>query len=98
MKPDLKSLKQEFRMSHDGDTWGNTMRWWFTIADEIYFNRENIRVPNEWQFKPSPMGPSNDPDDYVTNVVKEADDDSLLAFGKIINRYASLLKRNEMDY
>ena len=99
MKPDLKYLKAEFRLTDDlGDSWGNAMQWWFTIADEIYFNRDKLCVPDEWQFKPSPLGPSNDPDDYVTNVVKNTPDETLMGFGNLVHRYASLLKSKRMDY
>lgn len=98
MKTDLKYLKAEFRLSDDGDSWGNVKQWWFTIADEIYFNRKNLRVPDEWQFKPSPMGPSNDPDDYVTNVVKDTPDEALMAFGNLVHRYARLLKSKGVNY
>jgi hypothetical protein len=94
----LQSLKSEFRLMSSGDEWGDVMQWWFTIADEIYFNRDHLSVPREWQFKPSPLGPCNDPDDYATHVVQEADDESLAAFGALMNRYARLLRHCGKDY
>ena len=91
------SLKQEFNLTSDGDAWGNAMLWWFSIADEIHFNRE-FDVPSEWQFRPSPIGPSNDPDDYITTVVREASDAELQSFGALIHRYARALKHAGKDY
>lgn len=64
----------------------------------FYFNREDLEVPNEWQFRPSPMGSANEEDDYATVVVREADDKSLMRFGKLLNRYAAILKKAGQDY
>ncbi len=94
---DLKSLKADFKLSCDGDTWGETMQWWFTIADEIYFNRD-FPVPADWHFRPSPLGPSNEPGEWPVDIVEAAGDDELLAFGNLLNRYARLLKRAGKDY
>ena len=94
----LSQLKSDFRLTSDGDDWGNCLHWWFTIADEIHFNRENLCVPESWRFKPSPCGPSNEADRWETTAVREADDDSLMQFGHLVNRYARLLKHLGKDY
>lgn len=94
---DLQDLKFEFRLTNDGDDWGHVMRWLFAIADEIYFNRD-FPVPADWGFRPSPLGPSNDDDDYTTQCVREADDASLLMFGKMMNRAANILAAMNCDY
>ena len=94
----FNDLKSDFRMTSDGDNWGNCLSWWFTIADEIYFNRENLRVPESWRFKPSMCGPSNEANRWETIAVLEADDVSLMKFGHLISRYASLLKHLGKDY
>ncbi len=90
-------LKLEFRFANDGDDWGHVQHWLFSIADEIYFNRD-FPVPDDWGFRPSPLGPANDDDDYVTQCVRDADDKSLLKFGKILNRAARLLAAKNCDY
>lgn len=94
----LSQLKSEFRLTADGDDWGNCMHWWFTIADEIHFNRETISVPSSWKYTPSPLGLSNDPDDIVTRAVAEAENDSLMKFGHLMNRYAHFLEHLGKDY
>jgi len=89
-------LLNEFRTAQSGDVWGDTMHWWFTIADELYF-REG-QTPAHWQFRPSPLGPSNDPEDYATNVARETGAEALLFAGNVLTRYAQMLKRAGMDY
>lgn len=90
-------MKTEFKLTGDGDRWGNTMNWLFNIADEIYFNR-NFEVPVEWEFKPSCLGPSNDPEDWVQQIVISSNDVELLHWGKVLNRYADLLRKHGKDY
>lgn len=93
-----EQLKAEFKMSCDDDIWGQTMLWWFTVADEIHFKRDDIETPESWQFRPSPLGPSNDPDDYVTVTVQDAIDEDLLRFGNLLDRYASRIKHAGLSY
>jgi len=88
----LKDIKNEYALTCCGDSWGTAMQWFFTIADELYFERE-ITVPSEWEFRPSPLGPSNDDDDLTTQMVRGYDDETLVAFGNILNRYVRFLKR-----
>jgi hypothetical protein len=93
-----EDMKDELRLfGDDGDPWGTVMSWWFAIADEIYFNRD-FDAPTEWQFKPSPIGPSNEPDSYETEVVEQATDDALQKFGALMHRAAQLLKHMNRDY
>ena len=94
----LNALKADFRLMSDGDDWGNLKHWWFTIADEIYFNRPGLTVPASWRFRPSILGETNDPDDYVTTAVREATDDNLMRFGLLLDRYARFLIRAGKDY
>lgn len=95
----LAELKAEFRLTSDGDDWGNVMHWWFTIAEEIYWHRgPSLEVPPSWRFRPSPLGETSDPDDYALSAVREADDSTLAAFGALIHRYAQRLKHIGRDY
>lgn len=94
----FNDLKCEFRLTADGDDWGNCINWWFTIADEIHFNRENLCVPASWKFKSSSLGSSNDPDAMETSAVVAADDESLMKLGALIDRYARLLRHLGKDY
>jgi hypothetical protein len=92
---DSKTLWWEFRLCFT-EGWGDTMHWWFTVADELYFR--GVSLPAEWKFRPSPLGPSNEPDDYATNIVSECDDALLLRFGRALSRYARILKAAGLDY
>ena len=93
----MNYLKADIRLTSDGDKWGNTMNWLFHIADEITFNR-SFPVPAEWQFKPSPLGSGNQPEDYETELVQDCPDKDLLFFGRVLNRYADCLKKAGLDY
>lgn len=93
-----KDAMGEFRLMFDsGDAWGSAMNMWFAIADEVYFNRD-MEVPTEWNFKPSPIGPANDPDDYATEIVTNMSDDALSRFGAVMHRYVGVLKHAGVDY
>lgn len=91
-------LKSEFRIASSGDAWGDVLHWWFAVAEEIHFNRPRLLVPRDWQFQPSPMGMSSDPDDYATGAVALATDDALQRFGALLNRVAGALKRAGKGY
>ena len=91
-------VMNEIRATDSGDAWGNALNWWFVIADEIYFNRPALHVPAEWRFRPSPLGPQNDPGDYASGVVVELDDALLKRLGAFCNRYCRLLKHLGKDY
>lgn len=91
-----KELWGEFRLGFGDDSWGHTVSWWFTVADELYFR--GVALPAEWKFRPSPLGPSNEPDAYETEVVQECGDDLLLRFGRALSRYANILKAAEEAY
>lgn len=94
-----KDLIAEYRLTHCGDNWGNCMEWWFAIADEIYWNRApHLRVPDNWQFRPSPLGPQNEPESYTTEIVQSATDSALEEFGAMLHRYAAILKKRGEDY
>jgi hypothetical protein len=92
---EARDLLREFRTFFD-EPWGSTMLWWFTIADELYW-REGYTPPH-WEYRPSPIGPVNDPDDYATQVCVETGADALVFAGNVLYRYAKLLKANDMDY
>jgi len=91
------AMKADFKMSFDDDAWGHTMNWLFHIADELYHNRETP-VPEAWRFRPSPLGPINEPDEWETTIVQAATDEELVSFGNLLNRYARALKYAGKDY
>lgn len=89
------NLKAEFRLTNDGDSWGNAMSWWFAVAGEMY--ERGLEVPPAWQYRPSPMG-AIDPDQYEAPIVAEAADDNLCRFGAMLHRYAGMLRAAGKDY
>jgi len=99
MAYNYKDIKSEYKLTSDGDSWGHCLCWLFAIADEIYFNRcDEISVPDKWQFRPSCIGPSNDPESYETEIVEGTETHDLLQFGQVLHRYADRLKRAGKDY
>lgn len=90
-----RQLMQEFRLNCGGDAWGETRGWWFAVAGEM--DDRGLAVPDEWRYRPSPMGGVN-PDAYETPFCAEASDEALLLFGRAMNRYAGILKRSGKDY
>lgn len=91
-----KDAMAEFRLCST-EPWGDAMHWWFTIADELYF-RDPSLVPEHWKYRPSPLGPTNDDDDYATGIVKGMSDAELLRLGATMDRYARIIKRAGRDY
>ena len=82
----------EFRLgSGDGDPWGQTMQWWFCVADELY--HVHGTVPADWQFRASPLGPANEPDEYPDCIVALAGPEDLIRFGTVLARYERWLRR-----
>jgi len=61
-------LKNEFKLTNDGDNWGNVMQWLFAIADYLTFETKEC-VPDAWQFRPSPLGA--DEESYVFQALKD---------------------------
>jgi len=89
-------LRQEYRLTACSDPWGDAMHWLFTIADHLHFNENG--TPDAWQYRPSPLGPTNDPDDYVTGLCAETDAETLTDFGNVLSRYAEKLRLAGLDY
>jgi len=92
---DTRELKAEFRLHSDGDPWGTTMAFWFAVAGEMYVR--GIPIPDAWRYRPSPLG-AKDPDAFETEICEQAGDETLAAFGALLNRYAGFLKRAGKDY
>lgn len=88
----LKDLQFEYSMEDDG--WGSCMRWWFTIAGELY--ARGAPIPKEWQYKPG-LHPI-DRDDHNTPLVAGAPTEVLMRFMDDIEDDAKRLKAEGKDY
>lgn len=90
-----EDLKNEYKLTNDGDSWGNSMSWWFAIADELEGNR-GLLCPEHWEYRMSPMRPDNE--NYEASIVTDYPDDDLIEFGNVLERYTRLLKHLGEDY
>lgn len=90
-------LKSHFRLTNDGDSWGNTMQWLFAISDYITFKTDSC-VPDSWEFRPSPLGP--DDESYIFQFLDEENvpADELLKFGESLLRVRDILIAQGRDY
>jgi len=95
---DFDALVREFRLTTDGDIWGNVLGWMFRIADSLTFHHEEA-VPAEWQFRPSPMGRGDDPEeDDVAAMLDETDPADLVLFGGVLELAREVLVAQGKDY
>lgn len=84
-------------IADSGDPWGSCMSFWFILAAELYLRGAD--VPERWEYHPSVlMTGHEDSDDYVTDIISEISDESLVHFGNILQRYAHLLERAGHSY
>lgn len=92
-----KDLKTQFQLTSTGDHWGNCMQWLFAVCDYLTFETDEC-VPDNWQFRPSPLGA--DEDDFNYQTLKELDvpSEDVLHFGSLLVRFSELLKRKGLDY
>ena len=90
-------LKNEFKLTDDGDNWGNVMQWLFAIADYLTFETYEC-VPDEWQFKPSPFGADEERYEFQALKEMELPSDEVLQFGKVLFRVRDILESKGESY
>jgi hypothetical protein len=105
--PGYKALRYEYNLVFD-DAWGDTIEWWFAIAETLYHRYGNTELPREWKFRDSPIHsdewPEDDNFDYVIQTIHDlikndaVDYDDLLTFGNVLFRYARILEAAGKDY
>ena len=90
-------LKHEYKLTSDGDAWGNCMQWLFAIGDHLTFNTDTP-VPDAWEFRPSPLGP--DEDSFVYQFLQEdhVPAGEVLSFGHALIRLRDILQAQGRDY
>lgn len=93
-----KELMAEFRLDFDGyDPWGSTISWLFRLCDSLVFDH-NLDAPPECQFRPSPAGPANEPDEYPGALLPQFDPQAVYKAARVLNRYGNMLRRAGLDY
>ena len=90
-------LKTQFRLTSDGDSWGNAMQWLFAIGDYITFKTDS-HVPNAWDFRPSPLGANEDCYVFQFLCDENIPADSVLEFGNALLRVRDILISQGRDY
>lgn len=90
-------LKNHFRLTNNGDSWGNVMQWLFAIGDYITF-RTDSRVPDSWEFRPSPLGANEECYIFQFLAEENLDTDSVLQFGNALMRVHDILVNQGRDY
>lgn len=90
------NLVGEFRLMFDaGDPWGDTMSAWFSTAAELY-NR-GATIPDEWSYKPGACV-EQEVDDIWSELFEHAEDVDILKFGRMLSKYAYVLRTAGVDY
>jgi len=94
-------LKNEYKLTNDGDAWGNCMQWLFAICDYLTFETDEC-IPDEWKFRASPMGANEDCFCYQSlrhfAFEQEITDSDVLEFGKVLIRLRDILERKGLSY
>ena len=95
------TLKEEFKLTNDGDHWGNVMAWLFAIGDYITFETDEC-IPDTWQFKPSPCGANEDCDVFQSlrhfAYEKQVTNEEILHFGNLLMRVRDILESKGESY
>jgi hypothetical protein len=97
------ALRTQFRITYDGDLWGQAMGWLFAIADYLWHTSPED-IPASWQFRHSPVCNGDNPDNYELSTIGymivngEITDEDVLTFGKTLGRYANVLRLAGRDY
>ena len=94
-------LKDEFRATSNGDHWGNCLQWLFAICDYLTFETDEC-VPDEWEFRASPMGADDDSFCYQRlrslTLQKSITSKDVLEFAKVLGRLRDILEHKGLSY
>ncbi len=93
----VQDLKAELRIDLHPDPWGHAMGAWFDCAGILYQRTDGAGVPGRWQYYPGAGGPEV-LDGPVTEVMREADNETLRRFGDLLDRYTDFLRHLGWDY
>ena len=95
----LNDLKNEIRIDDlRGDPWGTGMNWFFTVAEILYWDRDNVDIPDHWGFSPG-CGRGCDPaEDYNAGVLWNVPSDVLVKLGNLLERFTRAHKHAGNSY
>lgn len=92
------NARRQLEDDNDGDSWGWAISWLFAICDTITFERADIYVPDEWGFRPSPLGSASADDSWKTEILQQLSNGQLAYVGKMLHRYTAILRKAGKDY
>lgn len=96
-----ETLKNEYKLTNDGDHWGNCMQWLFAICDYLTFETDEC-IPDEWKFRPA-MGGANE-DCYCYQSLRHfafeqfITSKDVLEFGRVLIRLRDILEHKGLSY
>jgi len=91
---DLTAIKAHYRETADnGDRWGSAMGAFFDVAEILYLEADG-EVPDEWQYRPSPLLREVSDENKYSGY----DHEELAAFGHLLSRYTSILDGKGLSY
>jgi len=95
-KMNVKELKNELRLTADGDNWGNAMLTWFECAGQM--NKRRLAVPVDWQYRPGMGLDGTDEENYFCSLFRSSHDEDLVQIGEFLCRYCRLLEYKGESY
>lgn len=85
--------REEFKLSSDWkhDPWGECLNHWFDVAEVLY--TRGVTIPQHWEYHPGAGEDIVNNEQYLT-----MNDDELIAWGNVLERYTRLLRAAGKDY
>lgn len=82
----------------NADHYGSTMSVWFKVCDILNFSR-GITCPMDWDYRPSPLGPSDDDsDNYQSEILGMSGSIALGIVGDAMHARYKACKALGLDY
>lgn len=91
---EMADFKATFALYSGGDNYGTAMGFWFAVAATLW--DRGAHVPQEWEYRPSPMGALEGSHEEAE--IAHMSNDALLACGHLLSRYIDMLKRHGAGY
>lgn len=96
----VKDLLGHVRDASSGDSWGESMGWLLATAAKLEF--EFGGAPEEWRFYPGAGTTSanwrESFEGWELDMLEGADEETLIQFGAIMNRWADKCKAAGLNY
>lgn len=84
----LREFKSEFRLI--STSWEDALDAWFECAGRLYVR--GLKLPEEWQYKPSPQGGLCSKESYFYHDFKSCPTKDLRIIGNFLFRYCRMIE------